>query len=234
MENTNSLSAPASTAVIIQSAPSANDSKSNKLIFRLGWISFIFGASAFLIHYISIDRLANFSPFNAGIISGFFLMIAGLASVAAGYREVSYRCFIHAQIWSFLVNLVLAPGLIAVSIAALIIDSDEIHPLYEPAVSSSRVVLFGNSLEVYPSNAPCLKILHRFSLAQILNTIQLIIGLVCFFVHIVLLSVQRKVIKQIKADQNKFIVYPEANINDIRKGNECNTVFSIGKSLVRT
>ena len=230
MDNTNNNSAamPHPTTIIIQSTPSKVDSKSNKLIFRLGWISFIFGACAFMIHYISIDYLTNFSPFNAGIVAGFFLMIAGLTSVAAGYRETSYRNFVHAQIWSFIVNIILAPGLIGVSIAALIIDSEDIHPICEPTVSSSRVILFGNSLELYPSNVPCLKIMHRFNLAQILNTVQLIIGLICFFVHMILLSIQRKVIKQIKTDQNvqnKLIICTEPNMNEIRKCKESKTTF---------
>jgi len=222
MENENHFSTPASTAIIIQPQSSKIDLKSNKLIFRLGWISFIFGVCAFLIHYISIDHLENFSPFNAGIISGFFLMIAGLASVAAGYQETSYRCFIHAQIWSFIVNIILAPGLIAVSIAALIIDSHEIHPICEPTVSSSsRIILFGNSLEVYPSNVSCIKVTNLFNLTQILNIIQLIIGVICFFIHVILLSIQRKVIKQMKMNENdnnnKIIVYTQPNIIDMSK-----------------
>jgi len=223
MENTNNISMPSSTAIIIQSQSLKIDSKSTTLIFRLGWISFIFGACAFLIHYISIDHLANFSPFNAGIISGFFLMIAGLASVVAGYQEKSYRCFIHAQIWSFIVNIILAPGLIAISIAALIIDSKDIHPICEPTILSSRFILFGHGLEVYPSNVPCLKTRNLFNLTQILNTTQLIIGVICFFVHVVLLSVQRKVIKQMKIDEtdpNKLNGCIELNITDTSKSNE--------------
>jgi hypothetical protein len=223
MENANNISTSSPTAIIIQPQSSEIDLKSNQLIFRLGWISFMLGACAFLVHYVSIDHLANFSPFNAGMISGFFLMIAGLASVAAGYQEISYRCFIHAQIWSFIVNIILAPGLIAVSIAALIIDRQDIHPICEPTVSSSRVILFGNSLEVYPSNVPCMKIENLFNLTQILNIIQLIIGFICFFVHVVLLSIQRKIIKQIKINQNdnnnKIIVYTQPSIIDMGKNN---------------
>jgi hypothetical protein len=223
MENADNLSISPSATVIIQPESSKIDSKSTKLIFRLGWISFIFGVCAFLIHYISIDHLANFSPFNAGMISGFFLMVAGLASVAAGYQETSYRCFIHAQIWSFIVNIILAPGLIAVSIAALIIDSQDIHPICEPTVSSSRVILFGNSLEVYPSNVPCIKVVNLFNLTQILNITQLIIGAICFLIHVVLLSIQRKVIKQMKINENdnnnKIIVYTQPSIMDMGKHN---------------
>lgn len=222
MENTNSLSISSPpTAIIIQSESSKTDVQLDKLVFRLGWISFILGACAFLIHYISIDHLANFSPFNAGIISGFFLMIAGLASVAAGYKETSYRCFLHAQIWSFIVNIILAPGLIAVSIAALIIDSQDIQPICEPTVSSSRVILFGNSLEVYPSNIPCIKANSLFNLTQTLNTIQLVIGILCFFIHVTLLSIQRKILKQIKTDQNdnKVVVYTQPSIMNMGKNN---------------
>jgi hypothetical protein len=228
MENTNHISIPLSTAVIIQSSSSTTtiDSKSLKLVFRLGWISFIFGACAFLIHYISIDHLANFSPFNAGIISGFFLMIAGLASVAAGYQETSYRCFIHAQIWSFIVNILLAPGLIAVSIAALIIDSEDLRSICEPPVLSSRFILFGHGLEIYPSDIPCLKTRNRFNLTQILNTTQLIIGLICFLVHVILLSIQRKIIKQMKTDPNKFSGYIESNIIDTSKSNKFETIVA--------
>ncbi len=220
MENANNLSISSPPTIIIQPVSSDIDVKTNKLIFRLGWMSFICGACAFLIHYISIDHLANFSPMNAGIISGFFLMIAGLASVAAGYQETSYRCFIHAQIWSFIVNIILAPGLITVSIAALILDSRDIHPICEPTISSSRVVLFGNSLEVYPSNISCIKTANLFNLTQILNIIQLVLGVLCFFVHMVLLSIQRKAIKQIKMNENdndKIIVYTQPNIFDMGK-----------------
>lgn len=236
MDNTNahSASVPHPTTIIIQSTSSKLDFKSNKLVFRLGWISFIFGACAFMIHYLSIDYLANFSPFNAGIVAGFFLMVAGLASVAAGYRETSYRSFLHAQIWSFIVNIILAPGLIGVSIAALIMDSEDIRPICEPTVSSSRVILFGNSLELYPSNAPCLKIIHRFNLAQILNTAQLIIGLICFFVHMILLSVQRKVIQRIKTNQNiqnKLVICTKSNTNDKRKCKQSKTACCIVSTL---
>ncbi len=223
MENANNISTSSPTAIIIQPQSSEIDLKSNQLIFRLGWISFMLGACAFLVHYVSIDHLANFSPFNAGMISGFFLMVAGLASVAAGYQETSYRCFIHAQIWSFIVNIILAPGLIAVSIAALIIDSQDIHPICEPTVSSSRVILFGNSLEVYPSNVPCIKVVNLFNLTQILNITQLIIGAICFLIHVVLLSIQRKVIKQMKINENdnnnKIIVYTQPSIIDMGKNN---------------
>ena len=232
--NNNSATMSRPTTIIIQPASSKLDSKSNKLIFRLGWISFIFGACAFMIHYISIDYLRNFSPFNAGIIAGFFLMIAGLSSVAAGYQETSYRSFVYAQIWSFIVNIILAPGLIVVSIAALIIDSEDIRPMCEPTVSSSRVILFGNSLELHASNVPCLKILHRFNLAQILNTVQLVIGLICFFVHVILVSVQRKVLKQLKMtqnDQNKLVICTESRMSDKRKCNEVKMNFLSKKQL---
>lgn len=219
MENLNNLSSSSSTTIVIQPDLSKKDSKLNKLVFRLGWISFIFGACAFLIHYISIDQLANFSPFNAGIISGFFLMIAGLASVAAGYREKSYQYFLHAQIWSFIVNIILAPGLITVSIAALIIDSQDIQPICEPTISSSRIILFGNSLEVYPSNIPCIKSNHLFNLTQTLNAIQLVIGVTCFFIHVFLISIQRKLIKQIKMNENedKIVVFNQPNMIDLGK-----------------
>jgi hypothetical protein len=218
MDNVKFSSFSLPTPIVIQ--PQI-DSKSNKLIFRFGWISFLFGVCAFIIHYISLDRLANFSPFNAGIISGFFLMIAGLASVAAGYHQTSYRCFKHAQIWSVIVTVILAPGLIAVSITALILDSQDIIPICQSAISSSKAILFGNSLEVYPSNIPCPEVLNLFNLTQILNTIQLIIGVICFFVHIILLSIQRKVLKRMKMNDDdmnkKFIVCTQPIIIDSSK-----------------
>jgi hypothetical protein len=221
MTNIENTSSPSSTTVIIQPQTSNIDLKSNKLIFRLGWASFIFGTCAFIIHYISIDRLANFSPFNAGLISGFFLMIAGLASAIAGYQQTSYRCFIHAQIWSFIANILLAPGLIAVSIAALIIDHQDIQPICQSSVPS-RAILFGNSFELYPSNIPCIEERKLFNLTQILNSIQLIIGFICFSVHIILLSIQRKVIKQMKMNDNddynnKVIVFTQPDIIDTGK-----------------
>ena len=230
MENINNISSPSSTTIIIQPSTSKIDSKSNKLIFRLGWLSFLFGACAFVIHYISIDLLANFSPMNAGLISGFFLMIAGLASVIAGYRQTSYRCFIHAQIWSFIVNIILSPGLIAVSIAALIIDRQDIHPICQPSIATSRGILFGNSLEVYPTNIPCMQTTNLFNLTQILNTIQLLIGIICFFIHMCLLSIQGKVINQMKAQENddinnKVVVYTQPNIPDPSKNNKLEISF---------
>jgi len=223
MENINNPSLSSATTVIIQPPSSNIDLKSNQLIFRLGWISFILGACAFLIHYISLDHLANFSPINAGIISGSFLMIAGLASVAAGYQQTSYQYFQHAQIWSFIINIILAPGLITVSMAALIIDHQDIHPICQPTVSSSRAILFGNNLEVYPSHVPCIEVTNLFNLTRILNIIQLIIGVICFFVHMILLSIQQKVIKRMKSNendnQNKIIVYTQPNIIDMSKWN---------------
>ncbi|CAF2319396.1 unnamed protein product [Rotaria sp. Silwood2] len=215
MHTTNDHSSLPSTTIIIQPQTSRINFKRNKLVFRLGWISFILGFCAYVIHYISIDRLANFSPINAGIISGFLLIIAGLASVAAGYQEKSYRCFIHAQIWSFIANIILAPGLIAISIAALILDNQDIHPICQTTVSLPRGTIFVNNLEAYSSNVPCMEVTNLFNLTQILNTIQLIIGVLCFFVHIVLISIQRKVIEQMKIernDRNKIIVDTEPTI----------------------
>ncbi|CAF3107296.1 unnamed protein product [Rotaria socialis] len=206
------------TAIIIQPSSSQIDSKSNRIIFRLGWTSFILGFCAFIIHYISLDHLENFSPINAGLISGILLMISGLASVGAGYKEKSYRCFILAQIWSFITNIILAPGLIAVSITALILDSNDISPMCQSTVllSSSRKKSFENNLDVYPSNLPCLEATNLFHLTQILNIIQLIIGVTCFVIHIGLLSIQRKVITQMKNEKNdynnnKIIVYTDRN-----------------------
>jgi len=63
-----------------------------------------------------------------------------------------------------------------------------------------------------------MKVINLFNLTQILNTIQLIIGVICFFVHVVLLSIQRKVIKQMKMnedDNNKVIVYTQPSTIDI-------------------
>lgn len=198
--------------IIIQSESSRLNSKSNKLIFRLGWISFILGFCAFLLHYISSYHLENFSPINAGIISGFFLMIAGLASVAAAYKEKSYRCFIHAQIWSFIANIILAPGIIAVSVTALIVESEDINPLCQPHISYTRTIFLGG-LEKYSMIYPCLESAKLFYLTLIVNTIQLIIGVICFVVHMFLLSMQRKVIKKMQIKRNdpnhKFIVYTQ-------------------------
>jgi hypothetical protein len=68
-----------------------------------------------------------------------------------------------------------------------------------------------------------MKIENLFNLTQILNIIQLIIGFICFFVHVVLLSIQRKIIKQIKINQNdnnnKIIVYTQPSIIDMGKNN---------------
>ncbi|CAM4744367.1 unnamed protein product [Rotaria magnacalcarata] len=187
------------TAIIIQPSSSQIDSKSNKIVFRL-------------------DHLENLSPINAGLISGISLMISGLASVGAGYKEKSYRCFILAQIWSFITNIILAPGLIAVSITALILDSNDISPMCQSTVllSSSRKKSFENNLDVYSSNLPCLEATNLFYLTQILNIIQLTIGVTCFVIHIGLLSIQRKVIKQMKKEKNdynnnKMIVYTDRN-----------------------
>jgi hypothetical protein len=209
-----STSSPAT--IIIQEDSLKEDCPPVKLIFRLGWISFILGTCTLLIHYISIDHLGNYSPVNAGIISGSFFIFAGLLSVIAGYRENSVRCLKHAQIWSFIVNIIFAPGLIVVSITALIIDSKDIHPICKPTLSSSRAILFGNSLEVYPSHVPCMEVINLLNITQILNTIQLIIGVICFFVHIILLSIQRKVIQQMKTNEKK-IIHPQAFTLDISK-----------------
>ncbi|CAF1197285.1 unnamed protein product [Adineta steineri] len=214
----NIIDSSTTTTIVIQPQLLENDSKLIKRIFRLGWISFILGICAFLIHYISLEYLSNFSPINAGIISGFFLIIAGLSSVVAGYKQISYRYLIHAQIWSFIVNIILAPGLIAVSITALIIDNQDIYPICQPTVSTSRIMLSGNVLEIYPSNIPCIKITNLFKLTQILNTILLIIGILCFFIHMFLLSTQRKLIKQIKINENeinkKIIIYTQPTTID--------------------
>jgi len=203
--------------MVLQPDSSADYSRITKLVFRLGWLSFVLGACAFLIHYISIDHLDNISPINAGLISGFFLMIAGLASVAAGHRETSSPYFFHAHIWSFLVNIIIAPGLIAVSVTALILDNHDLQPICEPSLSSSRTILFGNSFEIYPSNIPCLKTTNLFHLTQTLNAIQLIIGVICFCIHMVLLSYQRKIIKQLKTNEieNKHMVYPPSAMIDM-------------------
>ncbi|CAF0813598.1 unnamed protein product [Rotaria sp. Silwood1] len=218
MNTTNDDFSSPITTIIIQPQISQINFKRNKLIFRLGWISFILGFCAYVIHYISIDRLANFSPINGGIISGFLLIIAGLASVAAGYKENSYRCFIHAQIWSFIANIILAPGLIAVSITALIIDSQDIHSICQSTVSLPRGITFVNKLEVYPLNVPCIEVTNLFNLTQILNMIELIIGVLCFFVHIILISIQQKIIKQMKIERNhrinKIIVDTEPTITN--------------------
>jgi hypothetical protein len=107
--------------------------------------------------------------------------------------------------------------------AALIIDHQDIHPICQPTVSSSRAILFGNNLEVYPSHVPCIEVTNLFNLTRILNIIQLIIGVICFFVHMILLSIQRKVIKRMKSNendnQNKIIVYTQPNIIDMSKWN---------------
>ena len=214
---------PSPAIIIVQEESLKEHFRTKTLIFRLGWLSFILGACAFTIHYISIDRLGNYSPINAGIISGFFFMVAGLASVGAAYRQTSGPSFKHARLWSFIVNIVCAPGLMAVSIAALVLDSQDVNPLCQASFSSSsQAILFGYGLEVYPSNVPCIQATNLLDITQILNAIQLIIGSVTFFVHMILLSMQRKVLQQIKVDQvntvnEKLAVQPQAILLDIGK-----------------
>ncbi|CAF1527050.1 unnamed protein product [Adineta ricciae] len=180
---------PSSATVIIQGEGADVNLKINKTVFRLGWFSFICGACAFLTHYISLDHLENFSPFNAGLIAGFFLMIAGLASIAAGYHETSYKYYLHAQIWSFIVDLLLAPGLIIVAISALIIDSQDIQPLCRAEGESELNIL-------------CIKEMNLYDLSRILNIIQLAIGAVCFVTHIILLSNQRRMLERMIIAEN--------------------------------
>jgi len=200
-----------SSAIIIQPSTHSQteSSTSNVLIVRLGWTSFALGACAFIIHCISLSRLATLSSINAGIISGFFLMISGLASASAGRRKISYGCFIHAQIWSLIVSILFIPGILAVSIAALILDSEVNDPLCQQLPSPSRTIFFDNNLEIYPSNIQCLHASHSLNITQTLNSIQLIIAIACFFVQIVLLSLQRKGLRRTKTNTNDL----EQNVN---------------------
>lgn len=221
MDNTTSYSPTIPTMIIIQPTVTQTDSKSNKRILHLGWMSFILGFCAFIIHYLSLDRLGNFSPINSGIISGCFLMISGLASVVAGHKTKSYRHFIHAHIWSFITNIIIAPGLIAVSITALIIDSNELQPICQPTVSLLRKITYHNSLEAKSLNLPCIHTINLFNLTQILNAFQLIIGVLCFIIHMFLLSTQRKLIKKMKIQQNcsnsNIIFHAQLNANNQSK-----------------
>ncbi|CAF1167322.1 unnamed protein product [Adineta ricciae] len=159
---------PSSATVIIQGEGADVNLKINKTVFRLGWFSFICGAC---------------------LIAGFFLMIAGLASIAAGYHETSYKYYLHAQIWSFIVDLLLAPGLIIVAISALIIDSQDIQPLCRAEGESELNIL-------------CIKEMNLYDLSRILNIIQLAIGAVCFVTHIILLSNQRRMLERMIIAEN--------------------------------
>ncbi|UJR25180.1 hypothetical protein I4U23_006535 [Adineta vaga] len=235
------ITIPSFASIIIQPKLSDRTAKSNKIICRLGWSSFILGACAFFIHYISLNYLANFSPFNAGLITGFFLMIAGLASIAASYHETSYKYHLHAQIWSFIVDFILAPGLILVAIAALIVDSQDIYPICQSYVSPSRVRSSEFHVD-YSSDILCVKVTNLYNLTRILNIIQLIIGMICFVIHIFLLTNQQRVIKQIKITENsiskEMIIYPQPNsiktnqiINEIDLPPKYEDLYSLSQTI---
>lgn len=210
-----SVALPSSTIVLTQPQLSASRAHTSRLVLRLGGVCFVLGACAFLIHYISLDHLGNFSPFNTGLISGFFLMIAGLASIAAGYHETSYRYYVHAQVWSFIVNLILAPALIIMSIAALIIDSHDIHPVCQPVAPSARLLPLADRSEAYAQSVLCLQATNLFDLTRMLNIAQLMIGVICFVAHMILLPKQKAMIKQLRMEMDaapkEIVVYTQSS-----------------------
>lgn len=193
-----SLSAP--SIILVEQDVLKDEFLANRSISRLGWISFILGFCAFLLHYLSVDQLAKISPINAGMISGLFLIIAGLMSIQVGYRERSVR---HARWSSLIASLVFAPGLILVSLVALVLESEEFTPPGPTTLPSSQAMLFGNSFEVHAATLPCINAVKLTDLAQMINMMQLIIGIASFFIHIALLSMQGKVLERL-TDNEKF------------------------------
>ena len=172
-----SLSPPA--IIIVEQEVLKDEFLANRSISRLGWISFVLGFCAFLLHYLSVDQLAKIAPINAGMISGLFLIIAGLMSIQVGYRQRSVQ---HARWCSLIASLVFAPGLILVSLVALVLESEELTPQCSTTLRSSQAMLFGNSFEVHAANLPCVNAAKLTDLAQMINIMQLIIGIASFFV----------------------------------------------------
>ena len=128
-----------------------------------------------VIQYISLDLLANFSPLNAEITSGF----------PPCDRWFSIRCcsiprrFISVfRTWLFVTNIILALSLIAVSTATLVFSRLDVHPLCQPTASASHETIFRTGFENFPSNNPCRKVTNLFDIIEVLNTIQLILGVV--------------------------------------------------------
>ena len=184
--------------IIVQQETLKDEFLANRSISRLGWISLILGVCAFLLHYLSVDQLANTSPINAGLFVGLFLIIAGLMSIQVGYRETSVQ---HARWCSFIASLVFAPALILASLVALVLESGELTPHCPTPPRSSQAMLFGNSFELLAANLPCVKAAKLTDLTQMVNIMQLIIGIAAFFTHVALLSMQGKVLERLKDNE---------------------------------
>jgi hypothetical protein len=212
-----------STVIIIDETTLKDTFHMHQLISRFGCISVVLGISAFVLHYVAIERLLDTSPMNIGIVAGIVLVLAGLASITAAYRRTSLSSFRQARILSWIVSIVVGPSLIVMGIVAFVTDGNN----RRSPCQLTRAVLFGNSLELQPSHVPCShETTTSSNLMQIQTTMQLFIGLVGFAIHLTLLSIQGKVVKQMTVNENhpfnrQVTVYPQAMAVDLGETSEC-------------
>lgn len=200
-------SAPIATVIIIQDDVLRKNAQMNKLISRLAWISFCLGILAFYLHYVSVNRLSNISPCNAGMISGLAFIITGIAEIFAAHRPNSSGYLRNARLFSIFTCTIFAPGLIAASVGAFALEAQELKTSCQKSPTNTHGTLFGNSFELYASDTPCWKIVEILNYAQIINAIQLVIGVIEFLVQLAFISFSQKVLQRLADERNNKIEF---------------------------